>query len=1290
MLKSLLLSISIISVVHSMDITPEAAVNPEMPLKKEIVPNFFKDIEKDTAFDKINLCFSSILNRLLIPHVDPVNQKLTNEKFIIKLDNFVQERAPGAKVYIGGGVVRSLLGYIYKKIFNAYERGIPENNLNTFVLQALDDIIEGKSRKNQSFDKKLDSLHALGVNSDFDVYIDFPQNFNGDYTKVKLETQDFINSGESHLGLRNNQGELKKSLILVGDVKDYNKQLGQNEKSAVIQGGSTLDWLAFPITPSEQQVFRFPIGHENILNRFFDGQLDYIAPKTKLKDPDKQTIRGLRSLLELYFLSLTPEGSNVMVAELTQLINQKNLSYGAREQISKMLRNSWCGGGHNRFTRPRFLVSNPEISERVQTLSDTLGPQPNNIPLVPEFLPIKKIMARKEDKGTLTQLGYLTSLSTLLDTYTDKGLVYHGTADLKNVLYMIRKNLIVSSDKQGRAAFGQGFYTTKDIDIAKQYSSSQGMPIPLKINPHPNLRILDLNTQKAQELLKDISVRFPDKDPNFILSEHYDIDIIVTKETNYLLIQNTDALILPKDKIALVKAQIENINLDIISTGSSFCENKLTTWLEYLHPKYGYMTLLSYLDPNSSLDGFGYLTPYFKNILQQEHKTSLPFVLYILSKGKDFWSETSSGIKNYEMVLTHLHDYVTGLLGYKPNRHLMETFLHLCTHDLIELRIFDATITFTKIFRLLGHLSENMLKELKSQNYKDDWNNIEIIDILKQFIIYQELEARNINPTDDEKQKIFDFIFDNTHLKDNSFIDITIALLETPDIQKTIDTVHQLKELNIWSLLDVLSNMKLLAQKSIPSFETLELIRNLKECKMIRYPDLETIVFLFPLFNNLKNHAHVFKILQKMKNEKGFTIDINRSFRIKEFDEFKKWIDFIDTTPDQADDVLSIYETLVNQKIIKLNTIQIEKLITTIPTPQTLKMLQELREFDLLECSNLMTIEQLFGPLNSIRYPECLISGLRSLYSANLIGKISSELFYQCSLRKSPNLISVLGSNPVSLESVEILTKASDGFREELKREGLWKLNYRELEIHEMIEFLNEKWETILFLNKMEKNGFSGLNLNSLSSFQTLHNQHPTEKDAEYFNYLFQKNYFYSKLSLSVSLCQIKNIISFLNQTNNPEDIISVLDLVSEKTSKINLPDLLMNAAEIRIPPYVLENMILYFTTPKHPKLLEELDSFQLSKLMTILKTIGRSENQIFLEQYAKLIEKYNSDEEDSNASPFRLIPLKRSYSSNFYNNNNRRIHNYILNQPAKKSIEIIQNLLTLKKSEIEKIIQGV
>lgn len=657
--------------VQAMETTPSLDAS-KITIRQDF-PNYFAFLSDDEASSYVEQSFTSILQRLKIPHVDPDSNIFTDEQFMEKLNKYTQRLAPGAKIYISGGVVRSLLGYMYKKVYNAHQRFLFELNalpsdeqMKGVVCSTFEKIIKGQSWKHcygQDEKRMLPALRALGINSDLDVLIDFPEDFEGDKEKVLSDLTVFINSAECHLGLRNNKGEIKKSIVPIGDVKDYEEQLGdKGKRSAVNQGGSTLDWLAFPIDQQEPQQLKFPEGFPKILTCFLDGKLEYLKAPKKMDDLDKQTVRGLRPFLEIPFLLLTEDGAKVMEDELQLLIKKVRkggrLSPGAMEQLEKMIRNARFEGGHNRFVKGGSQ-GNSEISGLVQELCLLIRTQSGDkkIQLIPEFLVNRKIGLRRDDKGSLRENGCLLSLDEFVEKYTDRGIIYHGTPEINTILYMIRNGLVVSSNDQGTAIYGRGTYADKRLSEAQSYAKTYGVVLPFQINAHENLRILDLNTDKGKKLLESIALKHPDKDAHQVLEVDYDIDVIIAENVNYLLLQNADAIKFSKDAKILIQAQLDKVKREIQEKTKDdahvLTEKDIEKWMEYTYPNRGYTQLMRYLEPTFTSESF----EIFLKLLERglEKGLSLPFcIIYKIMSEKPVFSDIKNENLLHFMRVVHM------------------------------------------------------------------------------------------------------------------------------------------------------------------------------------------------------------------------------------------------------------------------------------------------------------------------------------------------------------------------------------------------------------------------------------------------------------------------------------------------------------------------------------------------------------------------------------------------------------------------------------------------------------
>src|SRR4051794_36430989 len=88
--------------------------------------NYFKEMVQDNGDTthlehKVEEALHSVLKRLQVPYVGE-NGEIQMHGFFEEVEKKIHKKDPEAKVYAAGGVVRSLLGYIYKKVYSAKQK----------------------------------------------------------------------------------------------------------------------------------------------------------------------------------------------------------------------------------------------------------------------------------------------------------------------------------------------------------------------------------------------------------------------------------------------------------------------------------------------------------------------------------------------------------------------------------------------------------------------------------------------------------------------------------------------------------------------------------------------------------------------------------------------------------------------------------------------------------------------------------------------------------------------------------------------------------------------------------------------------------------------------------------------------------------------------------------------------------------------------------------------------------------------------------------------------------------
>jgi ankyrin repeat protein len=543
-------------------------------------PNFFSGIPHENSLAAIEKFIQLVIARIGVPHLH--KGAVTNKHFFRHLAEYASKLAAESNsgieldLYIGGGVVRSLLGYTYKHLHQqmniekddeASHQAIQDQDkpfpnklaryLTTILKSPEYHLIAPLVREN----KPLLSPFVLGVGSDLDIYLEIISQNGAPLTheqkevgeKIRRALVNFINAVKDSAGLRDNKQAIKHSILPVADVKDYHTQM----ERTLGQGGSLLDTLAFRLTPKrskDESWFKMPEGFQSTLSDFLDGYYEYLAPP-KGQASHKQSVRGLRALLEIPFLDI--KNSAVLSVELLNILNTvkqgQPINRQAIEQFQKMVRNANFEQAHN---RAHLAPEGTPLNLGLQ-ISDRVSPNDGSRlkRLMPSFLQKLKIdspLVLKEGSLYSELSQHLMKKQDFIDNYTDKGLVYHGTSPEVG-MSVLRGGFVESTNKQGAATYGPGAYVAKSHAEAAAYS--MGLVLRLKISD-ANLNIIKQTDIQAhwQELKQEaqkkgfINQKQSDESEGVygLLRDRsqYAIDIIIATNNTYLVVQNLNALVL--------------------------------------------------------------------------------------------------------------------------------------------------------------------------------------------------------------------------------------------------------------------------------------------------------------------------------------------------------------------------------------------------------------------------------------------------------------------------------------------------------------------------------------------------------------------------------------------------------------------------------------------------------------------------------------------------------------------------------------------------------------------------
>ncbi|MBX9804355.1 MAG: hypothetical protein K2Y18_01230 [Alphaproteobacteria bacterium] len=885
-------------------------------------PNYFEFLDEKSREQILGQSLKSILDRLEVPHKgDHEAKDLETKHFFKNLNKFVQDRVSEAQpdctanVYVAAGMVRSLLGYVYKKLYHAHikalekTQGSPlsEEQLREVVVERLDQII-----KDGRF---VNFIKALGVSSDFDIVIDFPEQMDEvQKDKVINATRDYINAAERHLGLQKDTSVIKKSVVPVADVKEYAKQFGLSaERSAVVQGGATIDWLAFKLGDgqlgdgSTSPRIRAPKGYEYILTDLLNAKLTYLECPQGFA-PDKQTVRSLRGFMELVFASFDEKSETILNEEFGRLVSSgQQLSSDAQDQFVKTARNGRLEGRHNAVTMLKESVANHKLLSNVKELSERHGKP------IREFLERHKISLRTEDKGDLRESGVLLKKEDILEKHTANGTVYHGTPHIEDVLCMMHNGIVVSSREQGTAAFNRGFYTAKDEGTAAGYTRGSGIVIPLTLTIHDNLRVIDLNSDAGKELFKKIEAAYPYRDPHEVLAREYDVDAIIPEKCDYVLVQNADAVKFPKDFISLLKAQVK-ATTEIIKRAnvlnSSFNYKDASIWMNHVHPKRGYQQLLQCWGETPSQDGFKALSAYLARSLEVCNLEASQFIMFMhLSEIelRDAYRSKASDI---------LKAYLKSLLEKEPSEAFLEQLCPLFQEGNFNIKDFDEIVQIFKPLKNQLPVMASVSKLMTAGLIKTTPWSTGIRPDLIEYLEHSNNQENLINALVS--------LTSVTHIDDYQFVDYLMFLEKYENLETLIHQVGQLKVRvrGQWELKEIFNTLKDLKQAGamissanrVLSAESMSLqdwCKNLRRLDNVTYGEKGVSAFLslqsFLCIEYVDEKMKVIEVLGKFSNSEAITPDLLRPFQ-KYIQYSSDWTELLKSFGDQGDLVQNIIE----------------------------------------------------------------------------------------------------------------------------------------------------------------------------------------------------------------------------------------------------------------------------------------------------------------------------------------------------------------------------------------------
>lgn len=517
-----------VPVAHSFFDQAKEFPNLYLPEKIRQNPNSLEAQDLiDQRAELVESALKSVFERITIPIVPENGTTAVQTRYF---DEVRRLAGDGVEIMPSGGVVRTTLSYLYDELKKGAEKIPPESS------EAVLKRIVGDSRL-------LPGIEVRGVGSDWDLLI---RSSDPEKKKEAIEKiLRFTNSAEAKFSPNQLESGFKRTLFTIGDVKDYDEQI----RRSILQGGSTLDFLAFDLKKGKiVEPPRYPDIERNLTGTFKDfirGLFEYVAPLGKVDDGPKQTIRGMRPLLELPFLKLKDD--TVFRRELEDLLasiqSGEIPSSKAIEQFSKMIRNARYAGANNRSYR-----GGPQSIDRLVYQVAEAIKKAANVTTIPEFLEPAVGVSRELPSDIP-----LMNVDEFLKNHTHGGKLYHGTPDPNNALAILRNSLFLSKPDQGYAYYGRGTYTDPNYEIAKLYAGDKGLVMELEVNARKDLRVLDWLKVKDLPKMKKIEEKAvaEGRDVFEYLAREYGIDVIIHQ---HVLLQNTSAVKFPKNFGALIRA----------------------------------------------------------------------------------------------------------------------------------------------------------------------------------------------------------------------------------------------------------------------------------------------------------------------------------------------------------------------------------------------------------------------------------------------------------------------------------------------------------------------------------------------------------------------------------------------------------------------------------------------------------------------------------------------------------------------------------------------------------------
>lgn len=535
----------------------------------------------------VNACLASLFQSTTLAIVQPRVGRAELVPIFSHLQAQLAERHPQARLLAAGGLIRAALGWVTEQL-------IVRAGSEQTVSERLAEIAE--------LAQTTPFAEVFGVASDIDLQID---GGDAEVDTAARQLSATLSSVRTTYGLGQFGNFATRAFYPVPDVKERTAQLTR----AVAQGGSPIDWLAFDMVT---QTLVSPLGHEDTLRQVLMGRLPVVAPTTGGELSLETLVRLPRALLEIPYLSLSPEDEAQVKSTIAERISSGRLREaegGVEAQLGKMTRNSRFGGAANRFWRGAPDSLEASFASLIAQLD-------------PSARAFGKFVDRRALAGSSLDADLLMPIAEFQQHHTanGQGLLFHGTKHLDQVLPIFRNGLLTSEVKDeakrelSHAVYGDGAYVTKDMEVAHTASAGSGAVLELDVKTDPRLAILNLEAHADDPRIARLREEAAAAGMGFheYLSRVHHVDIVLN---TYPIVLNSEAIAFRNP----VQSLAEGFASSIRDAGRSFKER--TEAMQSYVSLHQYLTAAGIAEVASPITYIAELTGHYSRALS--HRVDL-------------------------------------------------------------------------------------------------------------------------------------------------------------------------------------------------------------------------------------------------------------------------------------------------------------------------------------------------------------------------------------------------------------------------------------------------------------------------------------------------------------------------------------------------------------------------------------------------------------------------------------------------------------------------------------------